>query len=133
MKRTLIGGAAAVVAMLAIVSGALAAKPPATLIAVDCGSDGTFTVLDWGNGGNNRFRPVHMDGSNQVVIPVEFFDVVTVFTPDVGAPQTFPALDDKRHAPANVDLLTCTFDASVSVPGGTYRTTGGVVAYIAGP
>jgi hypothetical protein len=133
MKRTLIAGAAAMVAMLAIASSASAAKPPATVIGVDCGSHGTFNVLDWGNGGNNRFKPAHMDGTNQVVIPVEFFDVVTVFSPDAGDPQTFPSPDDERHAPANVDLLTCTFYASVSVPGGTYTTTGGVRAYVAGP
>lgn len=106
MKRTITAGAIGVVAALAIVSGAFAAKPPATLITVDCG-DGAFQVLDWGNGGNNRFKPVHIVETHEVVIPVAFRNVEGVFG---GVP--FTDDDDSRHAPANVDLwLDCHFSS----------------------
>lgn len=132
MKHALIAGAAGTLAALAIVSAAFAAKPGRDVVNVDCGSDGTFQVVSYGNDGRSNFTPAHIVGTNNVAIPVAFSNVSGTFTDLAGVAHPFQEDDVSRHAPANVDLLHCHFSISGSGPDGTFSVGGDVVAYIPG-
>jgi len=132
MKHAIIAGVVGATAALLIVSGAFAAKPERDVIDVDCGSDGTFQVVSFGNEGNSNFTPAHIVGTNNVIIPVAFSDISGTFTDPDGNTHPFEEDDVSRHAPARVNLMNCRFAISGSGPEGSFSVSGNVVAYIPG-
>ncbi len=133
MKHALLAGAAGTLAALAIVSAAFGAKPERNVIDVDCGSDGTFQVVSYGDQGQSNFAPAHIVGTNKVIIPVAFSNVSGTFTDTDGTVHPFQDDDISRHAPVHVTLLDCHFSIDGSDGhGGTFSVAGDVTAYIPG-
>ena len=131
MIRFVIAVAVAAAAMLAFAGGAFAAKPEQPLITVDCGSDGSFTVI--GNPGNGSFTPAKLADGSGVLIPVAFSNQVGTFTDNEGHTSTQPEPDVAHPAPANKDVMSCSFSVSFSSPDGTFTFSGDVMAFMVPP
>ncbi len=132
MIRPILAMSCGAIAAIAILSGASAAKSTEGAINVDCGDDGTLQVLSYGNGGRSRFTPVHIVGTNKVLIPVAFTNGSGTFTDNEGHVETFTEDDSSRGAPANADLMDCHYSVSFTTPDGTVAFEGDVEAYIPG-
>jgi hypothetical protein len=76
--------------------------------------------------GNGEFTPAHVLGSTSVFIP-EAFDTTFELTPTGGATQTEIDTSSKSHL--HGALVTCSFDVTFPVPGGTAHLSGSVVGF----
>jgi hypothetical protein len=122
--------AAFIVALAAIATGSAARG--SDIINLDCGADGTFQAVSYGNEGNSRFAPAHIIGTHQTIIPVAFSNLHGSFTHD-GQTETFSDPDvAKAHAPKSADLMDCQFTIDGTFEGGSYHVEGDVTAYIPG-
>jgi hypothetical protein len=123
--------AAAAVSLVAWSQTASAALS-SDVIHLNCGADGSFDAIDYGNQGNSTWAPAHILGTNRVIKPVEFSNFVLTVTDESGTHTSEPDGAAKAHAPANADLMSCHFTTGGTFPGGSYEVSGDVVAFVAG-
>jgi hypothetical protein len=71
--------------------------------------------------GNGEFSPAHVLGSSAVFVP-QAFDLTFEFTPTGG--QTMSDSDTASKPNVHGDLVTCSFDTTQTVPGGTLHLFG---------
>lgn len=121
----------AAVAAIALTATAFAAKPAPPLIDVDCGADGTFTII--GGPGQGRWTPgIIADGSG-VLIPVAFSNQHGTFTDNEGHVFSDDPPDISKHAPANKDLMDCHFSVSFEDENGSGSFSGDAVVFLVPP
>ena len=70
--------------------------------------------------------PALVTNSTSVIV-VQALDYTSTFTPTGGAPQTDVVVYEKAHL--HDDLVTCTFDTTQSVPGGTLHVVGSATGF----
>lgn len=129
MFRTVIASGIACVAALALAAGAFAANPHENPpVTIDCGADGSFQVM--AVPGNGNFTPVHViDGGT--LIPVAFSNqVATVYDSEGNIIDQEDVPDVSHPAPANKDLMSCSFTVSFPTPEGSMSFSGDVVAFL---
>ena len=85
---------------------------------VTCDNDQAVQIVVNGNG---RFNAAHVVGSTAVFVP-ETLDVTFQFTPTGGQTQTETSTESKHNV--HGDFVTCDFDVTQTVPGGTFRLVG---------
>jgi hypothetical protein len=83
----------------------------------DCSGQTVQVVVN----GNGEFAPAHVLGSTAVFIP-QAFDLTFEFTPTGG--QTMSESDTASKPNVHGDLVTCSFDTTQTVPGGTLHLFG---------
>jgi hypothetical protein len=129
MRIALIGVAAAAVLALGLAGTASAA--PGEQVELDCGTDGTFTVLTNGNG---QFTPGRLVGGG-AVIPVAFSNQHATFTDSEGNVfEDFPpdVVKGNGHPGKNKDLITCDFSLTFEDEGGSGSFSGTVTGFVTG-
>jgi len=100
-------------------------------VELDCGADGTFTLLVNGNG---QFAPGRIIGGG-VVVPVAFADQHLTFDDGEGHVfEEFPpdVVKGNGHPGSNKNLVTCDFSLTFEEQGGTGSFSGTVTAFIVG-
>ena len=130
MRIALIGVAAAALLALGLATTGSAAQ--AEQVELDCGADGTFTVLTNGNG---QFTPGRLVGGGGALIPVAFSDQHATFTDNEGNVfEDFPpdVVKGNGHPGKNHDLITCDFSITFEDENGSGSFSGTVVAFVAG-
>ena len=114
------------------VSAAPSNAPNATVVALDCGSAGTFDVVVNGNG---EWTPGHLLAGNGVVIPLSFGEqTVTVRDAEgnVIDESTEPATTKGRARARARERITCSFSATFEDEGLTITVTGSVTGFRSG-
>lgn len=122
---------AAVVATALTVFLATSAFAKAEDVDLDCGADGTFTVLVNGNG---QFSPGRIVGGG-VVIPVGFANQHATFTDNDGNEfEDFPpdVVKGNGNPGKNKHLIVCDFEDTFEDENGSGTFSGTVTAYVVG-
>jgi hypothetical protein len=117
----------------ATASAAPVDAPNATVVSLDCGTDGAFDVVVNGNG---QWAPGHLVGGNGVVIPLSFGEeTITVRDPEGNVVDQFtePAVTKGRARARGRERVSCTYSATIEEDGLTITVTGSVTGFMAGP
>lgn len=126
MIRKLIVAGLGGIAALVLIGSASAAR--GELVSLDCGSAGSIDVVTNGNG---QFTPGRIVGGG-VVIPVGFSNQVATFKDSAGNVTVENPPDVSRRAPANKQIVSCSFSISGEAEGGTFSFSGDVQAFFVG-
>jgi hypothetical protein len=122
-RHALVGAALVAVAAFAPAASADPVNAPNSLvIPATCGGTPLTAVVN----GNGTFTPAHVLGSTSVFVP-QALNITTEFTPTGGATQTETNTAAKRNP--HGQLVTCTFDVTSSMPGGTFRIFGSATGF----
>ena len=125
LKRCAVLGAAVVA--LAVFAPAASADPVGAknslTIPATCDNGQSVTVVVNGSG---EFAPAHVLGSTAVFIP-QAFDLTFEFTPTGGTTET--ETDTASKPNVHGDLVTCSFDLTLSFPFGTLHLFGTVTGF----
>ncbi|MFL5827910.1 MAG: hypothetical protein ACJ76V_15410 [Thermoleophilaceae bacterium] len=92
------------------------------VLPANCGGQTVSAVVN----GNGRFSPAHILGSTSVFVP-QALNITTQFTPTGGSTQTQTNTAAKSNP--HGALVTCTFDVTAAMPGGTFRIFGSATGF----
>ena len=128
MYRIIAAGLVASALAIGVIANVSAAQEE---LEVDCGADGTFTVLLNGNG---EFTPGRIVGGG-VAIPVALSNQHGTFTDNEGNVFTEDPPDVAKgngNPGKNKDLLTCDFEVSFEDENGSGTFSGTATVFIVG-
>jgi hypothetical protein len=128
MKRLLIAGALASIALAATATTVHADPAAGEMVELNCEGE-IFQVVVAGNG---LWTPAHDLGSTLVGVPLAFGEFTGTFTPTDGEPETFtdPGAA-KPNVPRSSNLIAeCVYTVSQTSPEGTFTGSGSVTLLV---